>query len=423
MPATGSVPAMDRSNHASEPNLIPPRPSRVPTGSLLGRPTIRTVACRRSWHGAAAGVLVAALAAAGCGDGRGVATAPEPLISTPAHSFDLEPVVRGLDRPTFVGAAPGDAGVLWVLEQAGRVLRIVDGRPAVALDITDDIRLGVETGLLGMAFHPRFTTNRRVFLHFTNAAGDTRVAEFRGSPDGTAIQPGPVRTLLAVDQPEANHNGGQVAFGPDGRLYLGLGDGGGAFDPRGAAQDPDDLLGKLLAADVDLARPTWEVVLTGLRNPWRFSFDPALADVWIGDVGQDQVEEVNRVQLDPTRPPKNLGWSAYEGTRRLEGKDLLGDGDLVFPVASYTHEQGCSVVGGLVYSAARFPALVRRYFFGDFCTGTLWSLVARSAGEAGEVRQEAAKVPQLTHIGTDSDGELVFASAAGTVYKAILATP
>lgn len=364
-------------------------------------------------------MVAAALAVSACGDGPAVAAAPKPLDAVPAHSFDLDPVVRGLDRPTFVGAAPGDPAALWVLEQPGRVLRIVDGQPSVALDISAQVGLGAETGLLGIAFHPRFATNRRVFLHWSDAGGDTRVAEFGAVPDGTMIQPGPVRALLFVDQPEANHNGGQLAFGPDGRLYLGLGDGGGAFDPRGAAQDPDDLLGKLIAADVDRARPTWEIVLTGLRNPWRFAFDPALADVWIGDVGQDQVEEVNRVRLDPNRPPKNLGWSAYEGTRRLDGGNLVGDGELVFPVASYTHEQGCSVIGGLVYAGARFPALVRRYLFGDFCAGTVWSLAGRPAGGARDVRQEAVKVPQLTHIGTDADGELVFASAAGTVYRAV----
>ena len=129
--------------------------------------------------------------------------------------------------------------------------------------------------------------------------------------------------LLALDQPEENHNGGQLAFGPDGRLYLGLGDGGGAFDPRGNAQRPERLLGKLVSADVDApGRPRWRVELTGLRNPWRFSFDAGLNEVWIGDVGQDQVEEVNRVALEPDEPPKNLGWPVYEGTRRLKGKRL-----------------------------------------------------------------------------------------------------
>ena len=154
-----------------------------------------------------------------------------------------------------------------------------------------------------------------------------------------------------VDQPEENHNGGQLAFGPDDRLYLGLGDGGGAFDPRATAQDPRNLLGKLVAADVDAAMPDWQVVLTGLRNPWRFWFDPALGEIWIGDVGQDEVEEIDRVPLELDEPPKNLGWSAFEGTRRIDGHDLDRGGELVWPVAVYEHgdEGGCSVTGGVVY--------------------------------------------------------------------------
>jgi glucose/arabinose dehydrogenase len=244
------------------------------------------------------------------------------------------------------------------------------------------------------------------------------VAEFRTRADG-AIDPTPVKAMLAVDQPEENHNGGQLAFGPDGRLYLGLGDGGGAFDPRRSAQDPDNLLGKLIATRVD-GPPDWQVVLTGLRNPWRFWFDFALGEVWIGDVGQDEIEEVDRVLLELDEPPKNLGWSAYEGTHRIGGHDLDRRGELVWPVAQYTHDEGgCSVTGGVVYGGAGLPGMVRRYVYGDYCSGKLWTLEGTPKGRAVDVKLEQAAVPQLTHIGTDADGELVLASGSGDLYRAV----
>ena len=366
-------------------------------------------------------LFVFTLAITGCGDELGELERPEPASERGrARHFDVERVATGLNRPVWVGAAPGDPGALWVLEQPGRVIRIADGRRATLLDISDRVLTGAEQGLLGIAFHPDFASTGRLFLHWSDPRGDTRVAEFRARRDRT-LEPRPVRQLLMLDQPEENHNGGQLAFGPDDRLYLGLGDGGGAFDPRATAQDPGNLLGKLVATDVDARRPRWEVVLTGLRNPWRFWFDPALGEVWIGDVGQDEVEEIDRVPLELDEPPKNLGWSAFEGTRRIDGHELDRGGDLVWPVATYEHRDtgGCSVTGGLVYGGGGLPELARRYVYGDYCAGTLWSLRGAPAGRAEDVRREEAKVPLLTHIGTDSDGELVFASGAGDLYAAV----
>jgi glucose/arabinose dehydrogenase len=362
-----------------------------------------------------------AVAATGCGSGGGdedVAPAEPAVESGSAHHFDVERIAGGLNRPTYVGAAPGDADGLWVLEQPGRVIRLVGGRPSILLDLSSQVRTGTEQGLLGLAFDPDFRRTGRLFLHWSNLDGDTRVAEFRRGPDGQ-IDPRPARVLLRLDQPEENHNGGQLAFGPDGRLYLGLGDGGGAFDPRETAQDPGTLLGKIVSLDVDAERPRWRVELYGLRNPWRFSFDAALGEIWIADVGQDEVEEVNRVLLEPDEPPKNLGWSAYEGTRRYEDHDLAGDGELIWPVAAYDHAQGCSVTGGLVYGGVEIPALNRRYVYGDFCSGILWSLRGNPGGGAEDVRRERARIPSLTHIGTDARGELVFTSASGDVYRAV----
>ncbi len=328
-----------------------------------------------------------------------------------ARSLDVELVARGLVRPTWVGAAPGDARALWVLEQPGRVLRLHGRRREVVLDLREEVRLGAEQGLLGAAFHPDFARNRRLVLHFSDRRGDTRVVSFD-------LRGGGRRTLLTQDQPEENHNGGAVVFGPDGRLYLGLGDGGGAFDPQGTAQDLRSRLGKLLAADVDRpGRPRWRAVAYGLRNPWRFSFDAALGEVWVGDVGQDEREEVHRAYLEPDEPPKNFGWSAFDGTERLAGRRLDRTGELVWPVVTYSHEEGCSVTGGLVYRAARLERLRGRYLYGDFCTGALWSLRGTPDGGATDVRRERAAVPQVTHIGTDARGELVFASAEGAVWR------
>ena len=383
---------------------------------VLGCPKITPVL--RSLLTAAA----AALVLTGCNEERSEPEGPPAPASETgaAHHFDVARVASGLNRPVWVGAAPGDPGALWVLEQPGRVVRLEGERRRTLLDLSARVRTGAEQGLLGIAFHPDFATNGRLYLHWSDPRGDTRVGEFRAARDRRSISTARMRQLLFVDQPEENHNGGQLAFGPDGRLYLGLGDGGGALDPRATAQDPEQLLGKLVAADVDARSPEWDPVLTGLRNPWRFWFDPALGEVWIGDVGQDEVEEVNRVPLEFDEPPKNLGWSAYEGTRRIDGHALDRSGELVWPVATYEHgDGGCSVTGGVVYGGHALPALARRYVYGDFCAGTLWSLEGTPGGGAADVRRERATVPQLTHIGTDADGELVFASAAGDIYRAI----
>jgi glucose/arabinose dehydrogenase len=370
---------------------------------------------------AAAALLGAVAVAVAVGSGGDPRDAVDPLAPATErgrqHAFDVERVVTGLNRPTFVGVAPGEPDALWVLEQPGRVVRIAGGRRTTMLDLRGQITTGAEQGLLGLAFHPDFATDRRLYLHWTDAGGNTRVAEFRAGRD--AIEPRPLRVLLRLEQPEENHNGGQLAFGPDGRLYLGLGDGGGAFDPEGRAQDPGDLLGKLLSLDVADPRPRWRIELTGLRNPWRFSFDLALGELWIADVGQDDLEEVNRVLLEPDEPPKNLGWSAFDGHRQAEGDhELDTSGELVWPVAVYTHDDGCSVTGGYVYQGTALPRLQGRYLYGDFCSGVLWSLRSAPGEGARDVRRERAKVPQLTHIGPDADGEPLFASANGTVYRA-----
>ena len=343
---------------------------------------------------------------------------------TPAHaegqreSFALTRIASGLNRPTFVGTAPGDPRALWVLEQPGRVVRVAGRRREVVVDLTGEVKLGAEQGLLGIAFHPDFARNRRLIVHFSDRGGDTRVVEMT-LRDGKEPRR---RELLFVDQPEENHNGGQLAFGPDGRLYLGLGDGGGAYDPHGNAQNLDNLLGKIVAADVDSpGEPRWQVAMYGLRNPWRFWIDNGLNEIWIADVGQDRIEEIDRARLEPDEPPKNFGWGAFEGSKRNERvRELHGNGELLWPVVQYEHGDGghCSVTGGLVYRGSGAPKLTGRYVYGDFCSGTVFSLEPEPDGGVRDVRQESAKVPQLTHIGTDAQGELLFASAAGDLYRA-----
>ena len=368
---------------------------------------------------AAALAAAAVLSACVGGDARPQASFEPARETGTAHHLELERVASGLLRPTFVGAAPGERDALWVLEQPGRVVRLRGRERRTLLDLRDRVRLGAEQGLLGLAFHPDFARTRRLYLHWSARDGSTRVGEFRLRADGR-VGRRPRRILLRLAQPEENHNGGHLAFAPDGRLFLGLGDGGGAFDPHGNSQDPRGLLGGLVSVDVDASGPPrWRTEVYGLRNPWRFAFDPGMNEVWIGDVGQDGAEEVDRVALEPDEPPKNLGWPAYEGTQALENAELDRTGQLVFPVAAYDHAQGCSITGGSIYRGTRIPALSGRYVYGDFCSGALWTLRPAPAGRAQDVRRERAALPQLTHIGTDADGELVLATAGGDVVRAV----
>jgi len=360
-------------------------------------------------------LLIALALLAGCGAEERAAGPALPPEAGGAESFALERAAAGLVRPTWAGAAPGDLAGLWVAEQPGRLVRLARGKRRVVLDLRRDVRLGAEQGLLGVAFHPDFARTRELVLHYSDRRGDTRVAAWRtGTPWRKR------RELLFVDQPEENHNGGAVVFGPDGDLYLGLGDGGGAFDPQERAQDLRSRLGKLLAADIDTAgRPRWRIVAYGLRNPWRFSFDPALGEVWIGDVGQDDLEEVHRAYLEPDEPPKNFGWSAYDGPNPIEEHRLDETGQLVWPVAGYSHAHGCSITGGAVYRGSGLPRLSGRYLYGDFCTGTLWTLRPTPQGGATDIRREAVRVPQLTHLGTDARGEPLLVSGDGTIWRAV----
>jgi glucose/arabinose dehydrogenase len=338
--------------------------------------------------------------------------APTPPLTTSPERLELVEVASGFSAPIQVvgGAQPG---VLYVLEQAGTIRVLTDSGidPKPFLDIRNEVTAGGEQGLLALALHPRFPEDPRFYVHYSNREGDTRVVEYRAGDAGAER----VRELLAVEQPYENHNGGQLAFGPDGLLYLGLGDGGGAFDPEGRSQDLGTRLGKLLRLDVDRPGEDWEIAANGLRNPWRFSFDRKNGDLYIGDVGQDRWEEVNFVARG-TDGLLNFGWDVYEGEEVLEDKEPTGEGELVRPIATYAHDAGCSITGGFVYRGPDLPSLRGRYFYGDYCSGAIWSLRVED-GEATDVRRERVALPQLASFGEDEDGELYLVSQAGSVYR------
>jgi glucose/arabinose dehydrogenase len=240
------------------------------------------------------------------------------------------------------------------------------------------------------------------------------VAEYRTRTRGRA--PLRVRQLLLVDQPYTNHKGGQLQFGPDGFLYVGMGDGGSGGDPENRAQNLSTRLGKLLRIDVDKKGADWEIVGYGLRNPWRYTFDRANGNLYIADVGQGEWEEID---FTPRNSPglENYGWDVYEGTHRFEDKSPSGNGELVFPVHEYNHDGGrCSVTGGYVYRGSNIPAAVGRYFFGDFCSGDVWSLVV-SGGKATDIRQHTIRVDSLSSFGQGRFGELYAVSLGGEIYR------
>jgi glucose/arabinose dehydrogenase len=330
----------------------------------------------------------------------------------------LETVATGLDTPVFAAAPPGEKNTLYVVEQTGQIRRVSTATGKVFdppfLDISSKISTGGERGLLSMAFHPDYASNGLFYVNYTDVEGDTRVEEYRAGAPGVA--PTPVRELLYVPQPYANHNGGQLQFGPDGLLYVGMGDGGGGGDPEDRAQDLSSRLGKLLRLDVDQSSTKWEMIAYGLRNPWRFSFDRVNGNLWIGDVGQDSVEEIDFVGLPEIDVVHNFGWDVFEGSEPFEDKVPAPGANLVDPVVEYSHDFGCSVTGGYVYRGEKLRKQAGgRYFFGDYCSGRIWS-VARWNREYTR-RGHPFQVPGLTSFAEDADGELYLLSSDGTVHR------
>ena len=319
---------------------------------------------------------------------------------------------RGFQAPVLLTHAPGEPQARYVVEQPGRILRLFDGRRTVVLDIRGTVEFDGERGLLGLAFHPRYGRNRLMYIQYTSE-GRNVVARYR-TRGGRAIR-GSRKILLSVPDPYANHNGGQLAFGPDGLLYATIGDGGSGGDPEDRSQNMESPFGKLLTLNVsNPANTRWEIAALGLRNAWRFSFDRRTGDLYLGDVGQNAIEEIDFVPRD-SPGIENYGWDLYEGSQRFEDGEP-STGRLVFPVYEYNHGQGCSVTGGHVYRGRARAALRGRYVFGDYCSGTIWSLRIAS-GEARGVRVEPFRVDTLTSFGEDAAGELYAVSGEGTIYR------
>jgi Glucose / Sorbosone dehydrogenase len=321
------------------------------------------------------------------------------------------------DQPVYVDAPRTETNRLYVVEQPGRIRVIENGKvlPTPFLDIVSQVKSGGEQGLLSVAFHPNYAENRLFYVDYTDTNGDTRVIEYRS--DGQKAIPSSARQLIFVKDFAENHNGGQLEFGPDGRLWWGNGDGGGGGDPQHNGQSLARPFAKIMKLNVANRSAKWQLVAYGLRNPWRFSFDRANRDLYIGDVGQGAWEEIDYLRHGFT-PPVNFGWNRFEGKHIYDSSTrLLGRGPYRPPVAEYSHNAGCSVTGGYVYRGRAVRAAVGRYFYGDYCSGTIWSLKI-VGGRATAIRREPFKVEGLSSFGEDARGELYAMSVNdGSLYR------
>jgi glucose/arabinose dehydrogenase len=324
-------------------------------------------------------------------------------------TFTPRQLASGFSEPVFVTGAKGEPGRLYVVEQDGRILVLQNGkrRATPLLDIRRLVTSGGEQGLLGLAFHPSYPKVRKLYVQYTANDGSTKLVEYRTNGSRASAP----RQLFSSQDPYGNHNGGMLAFAPNGRLYFTMGDGGAGGDPENRAQNMRSLFGKLLS--VNVATKGLKIEALGLRNAWRFSFDRANGDLYIGDVGQGDLEEIDYL---PAASPglENYGWDVYEGRSKFEDKPL-GSGKLVMPVAQYSHDNGCSVTGGYVYRGSN-ASLRGRYIYGDYCSGLIWSFKI-AGGKATGLRRERFKIDSVTSFGQDIAGELYAVSHGGTIYR------
>ena len=361
-----------------------------------------------------------------------------------ATPLKTEVFVTGLSAPLLVTFAPGDSTRVFIVEQGGRIKLVRNDSllPDPFLNINSLVSSGSERGLLGLAFHPDYQSNGQFFVNFTNTSGNTVVRRYNVSANPDSADASSGFNIITINQPFSNHNGGMIAFGPvDGYLYIGMGDGGSANDPGNRAQNKKELLGKMLRIDVDSGSPygipgdnpfvsdngySPEIWALGLRNPWRFSFDRATGDMYIGDVGQNIIEEID-YQAGSSSGGENYGWRLKEGSNCFipsTGCDTIAG--LTDPVAEYTHggiPNKCSVTGGYVYRGCAIPDLQGTYFYGDFCSGVNWSIrydgttITDSTNRTAEL---GLGTVAISSYGEDYYGELYICSYfAGTVYKIV----
>ena len=354
-------------------------------------------------------------------------------------SIDLKKVAAGLNAPVDI-ASNGQDDRLYVVEQGGLVRIVEDGRVSeqTFLDISGRVIFSGEQGLLGLVFDPNFSDNGHFYVNYIEASTGGRrtvVSRFTANEDGTAAQEGSEKIILKTSQPYTNHNGGDLNFGPDGYLYIALGDGGSAGDPQNRAQSGGSFLGKILRIDVnseqaysvpadnpfvssDDFRP--EIWSLGWRNPWRFSFDSQTGDMWIADVGQNQFEEVNREPAG--KSGRNYGWRCFEAADQYNDEGCRDKSNYTFPVAVYEHKPGqpCggSVSGGYVYRGEDYPQLNGFYFYADYCSGDIYSLDAAQATYTSHLTMETQL--RITTFGVDKDGELYLADVSeGAIYQVV----
>jgi glucose/arabinose dehydrogenase len=373
----------------------------------------------------------------GSGFGASACSGNSPSEPPAGAGARLEQLAIGLSAPLYLTVPVGDAARLFVVEKTGGIRIIKDGVLLAEpfLDLSAKVSSGGEQGLLGLAFEPDYATTGRFVVHYTDLAGNTVLSRFQVSADLDRADPVSEQVLLTATQPASNHNGGQITFGPDGFLYFGLGDGGGSGDPEGRGQDLSELLGSILRIDVrsgdpytvpadnpfvgnPSARP--EVWSYGLRNPWRFSFDRANGDLYIADVGQNQLEEVDvSTSGDGAGKGVNYGWSVMEGSQCF-ATSACDPAGLTLPVFEYNHGLGCSIIGGYVYRGAAIPAIQGHYFYADFCQG--W---VRSFRYVGGAVTDQTSWPTLSpggsllSFGEDLAGELYVLQASGGVYRIV----
>lgn len=344
----------------------------------------------------------------------------------------LKLLLGGIKQPTHITHAGDNSRRLFITEQRGRILLISNGSVSKKpfLDIADRVSCCGERGLLSVVFPPGYKDKGYFYLNYTNRAGDTVVARYRITRNPDRADPESEEIVLTIRQPYANHNGGQLAFGPDGFLYVGMGDGGSAGDPQNNAQNPSSLLGKMVRIDVESGRKPYaipsdnpfindktyrpEIWAMGLRNPWRFSFDSKTGDMYIADVGQNRFEEIN-VEPRGSRGGRNYGWNIMEGLHCYAVENCIRNG-LTLPVAEYGHDKGCSVTGGLTYNGSRYLLMQGMYLYGDFCSGRIWGL--KWSGEKWMQKELNNTGLSISTFGQDETGELYVADyGKGNIYR------